>query len=121
MLETRRLLLRLFTSPDAETVFCNWASDPEAARCLTWPAHENASVRAGRPQLSGGVRRLLLRYAGEETEWIEKKAAALQLLFSAHPALDRAYMAREHRAVNGPNNSGTGGDLIFRISARVLF
>lgn len=81
MLETRGLLLRLFTSPDAETVFCNWASDPEVARCLTWSAHENVSVRAGRPQLSGGVRRLLLRYAGEETEWIEKKAAALQLLF----------------------------------------
>ena len=35
-LTTNRLILRQFTSQDAEAMFQNWASDPEVTRYLTW-------------------------------------------------------------------------------------
>ena len=41
-LETSRLILRRFTSEDALPMFCNWASDGEVTRFLTWPAHKDA-------------------------------------------------------------------------------
>ena len=43
-LETRRLILRPFTTDDAEDMFANWASDPEVTKYLTWPAHPSAAV-----------------------------------------------------------------------------
>ena len=43
-LETERLILRRFVPEDAEAFFRNWASDPEVARYLTWPAHESVAV-----------------------------------------------------------------------------
>lgn len=43
-IETTRLLLRPFTSEDAEKMFRNWASDPEVTKYLTWPAHESVEV-----------------------------------------------------------------------------
>ena len=38
-LETEKLILRQFTEADAESVYRNWASDPEVTRYLTWPTH----------------------------------------------------------------------------------
>ena len=38
-IETKRLILRRFTTDDAEDMFNNWASDPEVTRFLTWPTH----------------------------------------------------------------------------------
>lgn len=43
-IETERLILRPFTSEDAEPMFCNWASDPEVTQYLTWPAHSDVAV-----------------------------------------------------------------------------
>ncbi|MDR1421540.1 MAG: GNAT family N-acetyltransferase [Coriobacteriales bacterium] len=43
-LETERLLLRRFTPDDAEAMFANWASDPDVARFLSWPAHKGMKV-----------------------------------------------------------------------------
>jgi len=40
-LETSRLILRRFTTDDAEDVYRNWASDPEVTRFLTWPCHSS--------------------------------------------------------------------------------
>ena len=49
-LETDRLLLRPFTPEDAQQMYDNWASDPEATRFLTWKPH--ASVDATRNWLT---------------------------------------------------------------------
>ena len=38
-LATQRLILRRFTREDAETVYANWANDPEVTRFLRWQAH----------------------------------------------------------------------------------
>ena len=38
-LTTDRLTLRRFTEEDAESMFYNWANDPEVTRYLTWPTH----------------------------------------------------------------------------------
>ena len=43
-IETERLLLRRFSIADAESMYANWASDPEVTRYLTWPAHESVEV-----------------------------------------------------------------------------
>lgn len=40
-LETERLLLRRFSTRDAENMYNNWASDEEVTKYLTWPAHES--------------------------------------------------------------------------------
>ena len=42
-LETERLVLRPFVPEDADSMFRNWASDPEVTKYLTWPAHESVS------------------------------------------------------------------------------
>lgn len=47
LLETERLILRPFTVDDAESVFNNWASDPEVTRYLTWPTHTNVEMSRG--------------------------------------------------------------------------
>jgi ribosomal-protein-alanine N-acetyltransferase len=38
-IETERLVLRRFSVGDAESMYRNWASDPEVTRYLTWPVH----------------------------------------------------------------------------------
>jgi len=43
-LETPRLLLRKVIPEDAQPMFCNWASDPEVTRFMTWPPHESMEV-----------------------------------------------------------------------------
>ncbi|HCS72532.1 MAG TPA: N-acetyltransferase [Clostridiales bacterium] len=43
-LETERLVLRRFTTEDAEAMFRNWANDTEVTRYLTWPPHSDVSV-----------------------------------------------------------------------------
>lgn len=43
-LATQRLTLRRFEPEDAESMFYNWAGDPEVTRYLTWPAHADAGV-----------------------------------------------------------------------------
>lgn len=40
-IETRRLILRKFTSEDAENMYRNWTGDDEVTKYLTWPAHKN--------------------------------------------------------------------------------
>ena len=43
-LETERLILRRFTTDDADAMFRNWASDPEVTKYLTWPTHTSVQV-----------------------------------------------------------------------------
>lgn len=43
-IETHRLILRRFTMDDAQTMYDNWASDPEVTKFLTWPAHDSVEV-----------------------------------------------------------------------------
>ena len=43
-LETERLQLRCFTEEDAESMYRNWASDPEVTKYLTWPPHADVNV-----------------------------------------------------------------------------
>jgi ribosomal-protein-alanine N-acetyltransferase len=43
-LETERLILRSFKIEDADAMFCNWASDPEVTKYLTWPTHTSVDV-----------------------------------------------------------------------------
>lgn len=47
MLESQRLLLRKFTTDDAQAMFDNWASDPDVTKFLTWPTHKNVDVSKG--------------------------------------------------------------------------
>lgn len=44
--ETPRLILRRFTTEDAQPMFDNWASDPEVTKFLTWPAHSDPEITA---------------------------------------------------------------------------
>ena len=46
VLSTERLMLRPFTSADAEAMFRNWASDPEVTKFLTWPTHTSVEISA---------------------------------------------------------------------------
>lgn len=41
ILETNKFKLRPFTSEDVEDMYCNWASDKEVAKYLTWSEHSN--------------------------------------------------------------------------------
>jgi [ribosomal protein S5]-alanine N-acetyltransferase len=43
-LETESLILRSFTTDDAEDMFLNWASDAEVARYLSWVPHASVDV-----------------------------------------------------------------------------
>ncbi|MBO7385576.1 MAG: GNAT family N-acetyltransferase [Clostridia bacterium] len=43
-LETERLTLRAFRASDGESMYRNWAGDPEVTRFLTWPTHESQAV-----------------------------------------------------------------------------
>ena len=38
-IETKRLVLRQFSPADAESMFANWANDPEVTEFLTWAPH----------------------------------------------------------------------------------
>ena len=40
-LETTRLILRPFVKTDAEAMYCNWASDPEVTKFLSWPTYKS--------------------------------------------------------------------------------
>lgn len=42
--KTERLILRQFTTGDAEAMFRNWASDPRVTRFLTWEPHASVEV-----------------------------------------------------------------------------
>ena len=43
-LATARLTLRRFEIEDAESMYYNWASDPQVTKYLTWPVHESVGV-----------------------------------------------------------------------------
>ena len=43
-LKTPRLVLRQFQIADAETMYRNWASDPEVTKFMTWPTHNSADI-----------------------------------------------------------------------------
>jgi len=43
-IETSRLILRPFAIEDRESMYDNWASDPEVTRYLTWPTHTSPEV-----------------------------------------------------------------------------
>lgn len=43
-IETDRLILRKFTTADADAMFHNWASDDDVTRYLTWPSHKNREI-----------------------------------------------------------------------------
>ena len=43
-IETSRLILRRAVREDAESMFCNWASDPEVTKYLTWPTYEKVET-----------------------------------------------------------------------------
>ena len=44
LLSSERLILRQFTMADADTMYRNWASDPEVTKYLRWSAHKDRSV-----------------------------------------------------------------------------
>lgn len=44
ILETERLLLRPYTTEDAEKMYRNWASHDAVTKYLTWPVHESVEV-----------------------------------------------------------------------------
>ena len=43
-IETSRLILRKARMEDADTMFQNWANDPEVTKYLTWPPHGSVQV-----------------------------------------------------------------------------
>ena len=43
-IESSRLILRRAVREDAEAMFCNWASDPEVTKYLTWPTYEKVET-----------------------------------------------------------------------------
>lgn len=43
-IETDRLLLRPFRIDDAQSMYENWANDPEVTKFLMWPVHESVDV-----------------------------------------------------------------------------
>ena len=43
-IETSRLILRRAVRDDAESMFRNWASDPEVTKYLTWPTYEKVET-----------------------------------------------------------------------------
>lgn len=43
-IKTKRLILRKPMIEDAESMFNNWASDPEVTKYLTWNPHESIEV-----------------------------------------------------------------------------
>lgn len=43
-IETPRLILRPFTMEDAEPMYCNWASDPEVTKFLSWPPYKSVDT-----------------------------------------------------------------------------
>jgi ribosomal-protein-alanine N-acetyltransferase len=43
-IRTKRLTLRRFTANDADTMFNNWASDPEVTKFLRWPTHKSVET-----------------------------------------------------------------------------
>ncbi len=55
-IETNRLFLRRFEDRDAEAMYNNWASDPEAVKFLPWGPHQNPEVTRKR------VRDIIVRY-----------------------------------------------------------
>ena len=44
ILETERLLLRPLKISDAETIYNNWATDPEVIKYVRWNAHQSIDV-----------------------------------------------------------------------------
>ncbi len=46
-IETRRLLLRRFTTADAEEMYGNWATDPEVTRWMRWQPHQSVQETRG--------------------------------------------------------------------------
>ena len=52
-LETERLILRQYNAADAEDMFANWATDPEASRFWGWTPHE--SIEETKSLLSGWI------------------------------------------------------------------
>ena len=43
-IETERLILRPFTTADADAMFKNWANDPAVTKFLTWQPHQSSSA-----------------------------------------------------------------------------
>ena len=44
VLETDRLVLRRFREDDAQSMFDNWASNPNVTKYITWPTHESVDI-----------------------------------------------------------------------------
>ena len=44
VLETDRLILRKFREDDAQSMFDNWASNPNVTKYITWAPHENVEI-----------------------------------------------------------------------------
>ncbi len=43
-IETNRLILRRFISEDYQSMYNNWASDPDVSKFLTWPYHTSVET-----------------------------------------------------------------------------
>ena len=43
-METSRLILRPFVKEDAPAMYCNWASDPEVTKFLSWPHYKSVDT-----------------------------------------------------------------------------
>ena len=46
-IETDRLILRQFSTEDADSMYNNWAKDPEVTKYLMWPYHKSVEVSNG--------------------------------------------------------------------------
>ena len=46
-IETDRLILRQFSTEDADSMYNNWAKDPEVTKYLIWPYHKSVEVSKG--------------------------------------------------------------------------
>jgi Acetyltransferases, including N-acetylases of ribosomal proteins len=46
-IETQRLVLRRFIEDDAQSMYDNWAGDPEVTKYLRWAPHQSVEVTSG--------------------------------------------------------------------------
>ena len=63
-IETERLVLRRFTEADAESMFNNWATDPETNKYLSWPLHKDIN------ETRNIIKEWILNYENGFYNWI---------------------------------------------------
>lgn len=88
-LETQRLILRRFEVTDADTMFSNWANDPEVSKFLTWETHKDVSET---------VELLKLWAAGYEDEKVYNWVIELKEIGEVIGGISIVKLENEHQA-----------------------